>query len=174
MRATRWIGLMIVMTVAGAMLPAGAQATSFPTESFLHTMRHAVRNGKFQAISEDNAQREIDRREKKAQELEDRGFPVLAKSVRDGEAMWRGELHYLKALDERIGAQDPQHFDYRGTLRWMDHIRHRLFAEIKKFGQGLHPGDSLKMDYGSGGLTALNTNRIKIAAIGRARGAKVT
>jgi hypothetical protein len=166
--------LLLAAGVAVALVPSAALATSFPTKSYLHTMRHAVRNGRFQAISEDNAQREIDRREKQAQKLDHQGFTDEAQAVRDGEAVWRGELHYLKALDDRISALDPQHFDYRGLLRWMDHNRHRLFADIARYAKGLHPGDGVKLNYSNGGETALGSNRPKIVAIGRARGAKIT
>lgn len=161
--------LLLALFVA-ALVPAGAPAASFPTASYLHTMRHAVRNGRFQAISEDNCTREIARREKKAQELDRRGFPELAQAWRDSEASWRGTLHYLKALDERIGAEDPQRFRYPLLLRWMDHIRHRLYAEVRRSAKGQHKDDGVKNSYANGGLTALNTNRIKIVAIAKRRG----
>jgi hypothetical protein len=156
-----------------ALAPAGAAAASFPTNSYLHTMRHAVRNGSFLAISEDNCTREIEKLERKAKRLEDRGYPELAQAVRDSQASPRGTLHYLKALDDRISAEDPQRFRYRPLLRWMDHIRHRLFADVRDAAKGQHKSDGIKSHYANGGLTALNTNRIKIVAIAHERGVAV-
>ncbi len=163
----------LLVLVVLALSAAPAAAASFPTESYLHTMRHAVRNGRFLAISEDNCTREIARREKKAEELERRGFPELAQAVRDSEASPKGTLHYLKALDDRISAEDPQRFRYRPLLRWMDHIRHRLYAEVSRSAKGQHRDDGVKNLYANGGLTALNTNRIKIVAIAQERGVAV-
>jgi len=169
----RSVPALLLALLVVALAPAGAAAASFPTKSYLHTMRHAVRNGRFLAISQDNCIREIRKLERKAKRLEERGFTELAQAVRDSQASPRGTLHYLKALDERISAEDPQRFRYPLLLRWMDRIRHRLYAQVRRTAKGQHRGDGVKNSYANGGLTALNSNRIKIVRIAHERGVAV-
>lgn len=164
----RFVPAVLAIIFCLAWIGPSAQAASFPCTSFLHQLRV----GKFgERRAERKAKHFAEMARKHAQGEDTKQFVSGDLSQ---EAFWRGDLHYLRALDGRIGQEDCNRFDYQGVVRWINarsrHLQHERDVHDSKG----TPEEDQKFEYAQGGLRALGPNKVTIKRIAEARGVVIS
>lgn len=165
--------------VAGVLLLAisgSAAAASFPCGSFLHQLHHGKLHSAIQG--EDVVSAEVAHWQRIVQADGQSNLPEPTKSNKLGSdktelAFWNGHLRYLRALILRIGQEQCSRFHYASVIGWIRHRSGHLHADRFKLAGDPSIKAGERVQYDTGGLTALDPAGVRIEQIAAARGVTI-
>lgn len=153
-----------------------AAAASFPCGSFLHQLHHGKIHSAIQG--EDVVSAEVAHWQRIVQADRQSNLPEPTKSNKLGSdeselAFWNGHLRYLRALILRIGQERCSRFHYASVMAWIRHRSGHLHADRFKLAGDPSLGASERIQYDTGGITALDPAGLRIEEIAAQHGVTI-